>query len=101
MSKILNNNRTLFMNPCSQNEVSKLIDQLPNKSSSGHDEINNLLLKKLKLCLLLPLEVIHNMSILKGNVPNTMKLAEVVPLHKNTDKTILNKYRPILLLTTI
>ena len=36
-------------------------------------------------------EVIFNMSIFKGNLPGAMKLAEVVPLHKNKDKTILNK----------
>ena len=46
ISKIPNNNRTLFMHPCTQNEILKLIDQLPNKTSSGHDEINNILLKK-------------------------------------------------------
>ena len=48
ISKIPNNNRTLFINPCTQNEISKLIDQLPNKTSSGYDEINNLLLKYTK-----------------------------------------------------
>ena len=32
ISKILNNNRTLFMPPCTQNEIFKLIDQLPNKT---------------------------------------------------------------------
>ena len=53
---------------------------MTNKMSSGHGEINNLLLKTLKLCLLLLLEVIFNMSILKGNVPNAMKLADIVPL---------------------
>ena len=41
------------------------------------------------------------MSILKQNVPDAMKLAEVVPLHKHKDKMILNNYRPILLLTMI
>ena len=33
------------MHPCTQNEISKLIGQLPNKLNSGHDEINNLPLK--------------------------------------------------------
>ena len=89
------------MHPCTQNEISKLIDQLPNKTSSGHDEINNLLLKKLKLCLLVLLEVIFNMSILKGNFADAMKLGEVVPLHKNKDKMVLNNYGLNSLLTTI
>ena len=70
------------MHHCTCNEISKLIDQLHNKTSSRHDEINNVLLKKLKLYLLVPVEVIFNMSVLKENVPKAMKLAEVVPLHK-------------------
>ena len=50
---------------------------------------------------MVPLEVIFNMSILNGNVPDAMKLVEVVTLHKNKDKMILNNYRPISLLTMI
>ena len=45
ISKIPNNNRTFFMHPCTPNEISIPIDQLPNKTSSEHNEINNLLLK--------------------------------------------------------
>ena len=33
------------MHPCTKNKISKLIDQLPNKISSRHDEIDSVLLK--------------------------------------------------------
>ena len=101
ISKITNTSTSIFMYAWTQNEISKLIDKLPNKTSSGHDEINNILLKKLKRCLVKHLEMIFNDLILGGKVPNTMKLAEVVPLHKGKSKSILNNYRPISLLTTL
>ena len=41
---------------CTQNEISKHIDKLPNKTSSGHDEINNILLKTHAL----PTEILGN-----------------------------------------
>ena len=40
-----------------QHEVSKLIKGLPNKSSSGHDQINNTLLKKLNESICYPLTI--------------------------------------------
>ena len=68
--------------------------------SSGYDEINNMLLK-LRLSLLIPLEIIFNKSLSTCEVPSLMKLAEVIPLHKGEDHTILTKYRPISLLVTL
>ena len=101
ISKIPNSSTSIFMYACTQNEISKHIDRLPNKTSSGHNEINNILLKKLKLYLLKPLEMIFNDSILDGIVTDKMKTAEVVPLHKGKSKSILNNYRLISLLTAL
>ena len=71
ISKIPNSSTSIFTYACTWNEISKHIDKLPNKTSSGHNRINNILLKKLKLCLLKPLEMIFNDSISGGIVPDT------------------------------
>ena len=39
-----------------------------------------------------------NTSIESGHVPDTMKLAKVIPIYKSKDKQMLNNYRPISLL---
>ena len=54
LAKIERNNKSIFLRPTSEQEIDKIIEKLLNKSSSGYDNISNLLLKKLKLPLLKP-----------------------------------------------
>ena len=49
----------------------------------------------------IPLEIVFNKSIECGTFPDTMKLAEVVPLHKSKSRLEPGNYRPISLLPTI
>ena len=44
---IAQNPSSLMLVPCTETELTKLINSLPNKTSCGIDEINNILLKKL------------------------------------------------------
>ena len=74
---------------------------LPNKNSSGHDNISNILLPELKLELETSLTEIFNLSISTGVFPEDMKLADILPLFKSGSRTALTNYRPILLLPTI
>ena len=99
--KIRQNENSLFMNPCTESEVLKLIGQLPRKASGGHDNISNILLKEIGPTILPVLVEIFNESIKNGIFPNTMKLAEVIPLYKGKERYIESHYRPISLLTTI
>ena len=84
----------------SRSEIEKLIDSLPNKTSSGHDNISNVLLK-IKENVSRPLALIFNESMLEGMVPDIMKISDVIPLHKLKSKQEINNYRPISLLVTI
>ena len=63
---IQENVKTMYMSPTTKYEIEKLIGELENKTSSGHDQISNILLKKLKKSLLVPLEIIFNLSISEG-----------------------------------
>ena len=89
------------MSPTSSSELKKLIDNLPNKSSSGWDNINNILLKEIAAPILVPLVDLFSESINKGEFPEHMKLAEVVPLHKGKEMYLADNYRPISLLLTL
>ena len=101
LAKIKRNEKSLFLRPTSEQEIEKIIEKLPNKNSSGYDNISNILLKKLKFPLLKPLNIIFNKSISNGIFPEKMKLADVFPLHKGKEKFLPTNYRPISLLLTI
>ena len=92
---------SMYMIPTSQEEIEKLIDKLPNKTSKGHDDISNVLLKKLKKIVSAPLELIFNKSIEEGIFPEEMKKADVIPLYKSKERYLVNNYRPISLLVTV
>ena len=74
---------------------------MPNKSSSGHDNISNILLKEIIDQLAPVLEEVFNKSMMLGEFPTLMKLAEVVPLYKSKEHFLETNYRPISLLTTM
>ena len=90
--KSLNQHHTsMFLHPTTTNEILTLIKNLPNKRSSGYDNISNLLLKSLATQISVPLEIIFNKSIEEGIFPTYMKKADIVPLYK---QECLN-YNPI------
>ena len=101
IAKITNNNNSLFLTPTTEQEVSSLITPLPNKTSSGYNNINNLILKEIKQNITKPLTLLINRSLLEGKFPQAMKLADVCPLFKCKDRTDPNNYRPISLLMTL
>ena len=45
IKKIIRHRTSLFMTPTSKEEIVRIIEQLPNKTSSGFDNLNNLILK--------------------------------------------------------
>ena len=73
LRNIPNNPISMFMSPTSRTEIEKLIDKLPNKTSKGHDDISNILLKRIKSTISHPLEIIFNKSIQDGVFPEDMK----------------------------
>ena len=101
IDKISRNNKTLFLNLAYEQEIKQIIGQLSNKNSSRHDDIINILLKKIKHTIIKPLNYIFNLSINSGEFPNLMKIAEIMPLYKSKARNSLTNHRPIPLLLTI
>ena len=92
LKKIKTNPKTLFMSAISTKEVQKHIDMLPAKNSSGHDNISNILLKRIKLSISKPLSIIFNQSLQTGQFPENMKIADIIPLFKRGEKHIIENY---------
>jgi hypothetical protein len=65
------------------------------KTSSGHDKISSKLLKSLKNEIAHPLPVLINNTLSSGVVPDSMKIASVLPLYKTKDQQLLCNYTPI------
>ena len=101
LNKIPRNLNSLLMQPTTVSEIEKKIQQLPNKTSHGHDGISNKLLKDLSKSIAFLLCLIFNESITEGKFPSQMKMAEVIPLYKGKELDQVINYRPISLLITI
>ena len=57
------------------------------------------ILKLIKNIISVLLEIIFNSSLLNGIVPDSPKIARVIPIHKKESTLSLNNYRPISLLS--
>ena len=101
LNRISRKEKSIYFAPCTRLEIKDIISNLPNKNSSGYDNISNKLLKDLCDTILEPLYIIFNQSLEMGIFPTNMKHGEVVPLYKNGSRKYLTNYRPITLLLTI
>ena len=68
---------------------------------SGPNSIPTNILKLFKKEFLKPFSDMINMPFNQGVFPNTLKIANVIPIHKKGDKLDFNNYRPISLLPNI
>ena len=62
--------------------VSRIIDSLKPKTSSGVDCISNKLIKYVKNVIMEPLTVIINQMLNVGIFPDSLKISKVIPIYK-------------------
>ena len=94
-SSVISN--SFFFRPVTQEDVSKMISNLPNKSC-GINTYSAKILKHIKPIISPILSVLFSKSLLTSHFPNKFKIARVIPLHKGNSKQELNNYRTISLL---
>jgi hypothetical protein len=87
------------MAPVNAKEIKEIINSLPWKNSSGYDEIPLRILKISMPLIITPLTYLCNKSISIQNFPTKLKYSQIIPIFKKGNKTELNNYRPISLLT--
>ena len=86
----------MFFEPASVEEVSRLINTLKPKNSSGYDDISNKLLKTLHPLIMHLFTEIINRSLQEGIFSD-----DTVPLYKAKERYYTTNYRPISLLLTL
>ncbi len=79
---------SFFLGPVAPSDVLNITKKFKPKTSSGHDSISNKLLKTTIENIIEPLTHIINQCLVKGIVPNEMKIAKVLPIHKSSDSSI-------------
>ena len=82
-----------------ESEVLKVINNLKDETSAGIDEISVKIIKHVANKIISPLTHIYNLSIKNSIFPEKFKVAVIKPLFKNGDKTCINNYRPISMLS--
>lgn len=83
------------MKPIVESEIIKIISKFDSNKSAGHDDIGNLVIKKVANEISHPLAVVFNLSLSTGKVPSQLKLAKVIPIFKKDDASIFSNYRPV------
>lgn len=90
---------SMFCEPVLADELISVIFKLKSKKSAGPDNIGPDLLKEVTPAILYPYLHIINLSFSTGVVPDTLKIARVIPVFKKGDESLLQNYRPISLLS--
>ena len=88
----------MYPYPTDTIEIHQIIENLESKSSSGIDEISKITVKAAGPVISEHLVFLINTSLSEGIFPSSLKLAKVLPLHKNGSNDYVNNYRPISLL---
>lgn len=82
-------------------EVESVLKSLKLGKATGPDAINNRVLKELSQPLSFPLSDLFNFSLTSGKVPLIWKEANVTPIFKKDDPSVVSNYRPISLLSAV
>ena len=88
-----------YLSPTTSEEIEEEISKLNSTKATGPFSVPTKILKMIKGIISTPLEIIFNLSLSKGIVPDCFKLARVIPMSKNGSQMSLNNYRPISLLS--
>ena len=78
-----------------EGKILKIIRARNIKKAHGHDDIS---IRMIKICdesLLKPLLILFKNSLKSFYYPGIWKKSNIIPVHKNNDKQLLNNYRPI------
>ena len=82
-------------------DIEEAIDELSANSAAGPDQFPAILLKQCKKVLSKPLYLIWKKSLSTGEIPNILKTANIVPIHKGGSRGEAKNYRPVALTSHI
>lgn len=88
----------MYLSEVSQEEVLDVVKCFKAKKSSAFLGINMHLFRNIVHDVVYPLTNLCNKSFNQGVFSDQMKIAKVIPLFKNGDKSVFTNYRPVSLL---
>jgi hypothetical protein len=92
---------SLFLSPCTVEEILDITNSLKSSNCIGIDNISSNLLKQIIPEIADVICYIFNRSLSSGIVPSILKTAKVNPIFKSGDKHQFTNYRPISILPSI
>ena len=81
--------------------ITKIINELNPRHSTGLDGLSTNLLQQIKEPLIESLTITINQSLSTGIFPEKLKVAKVIPIFKKDDPLLIENYRPISILPSI
>ena len=93
--------KSFYLSIITINEIIVEINNLEQNKSPGHDEFNAKFLKISHAIIAPILCNIFNLAIKKGEYPDMLKIAKVLPIFKKGSKSLVSNYRPISVLSCI
>ena len=82
----------------SEDEITNLIRSLNISKANGPDDLSAHMLHLCDEAIAIPLKIIFDNILSTGIFPKLWKSANIVPIHKKSDKQLVKNYRPISLL---
>ena len=95
------NQKSIFLGPCDQQEISNILMALKSSKASGPNSIPSNILIEFSDYLIEPLTAIINSSLVEGIFPSLNEEASVCPIFKKDNKLKCENYRPISLLPNL
>ena len=92
---------SIFLSPCSHQEVCHLINQLKEKKAKRASDIETKFIKYANRVVSYFVSDIFNRCLTEGVYPGLLKVAEVIPIFKKGDRDKTTNYRPISLLSQL
>ena len=87
--------QSMFLLPTSKKEVLRVIQDSKSKYSEDYMDLNYIFVKSVAVSIARYLSKMINTCFQEGIFPDSLKIASVIPLHKEGEKNEPNNFRPI------
>ena len=93
------NINSMFLTPVDESEIINIVKLCKPKNSKDCDDITMYVISNVIVSIAKPLAHIFNLSFSCRVIPDHMKIAKIIPIFKNGQKTEFTNYRPISILS--